>query len=204
MVDTMPVVFVVDDDEAMRESLRWLIESERLTVATFPSAGSFLEHIGPDMAGCLVLDIRMPDMSGMELLDAISLRQIDLPVIMITGHGDVPTAVRAMKNGVWDFLQKPFKDEDLLRCIGQALAHDAEARRNRISGENVRMLIAALTPREREVMSLVAAGKPNKLVAHEIGISTRTVEVHRARIMQKLRVKNLADLVSLNLRYNSG
>lgn len=204
MGNPAPTVFVVDDNEAMRKSLQWLIESEGLTVATFASAKDFLDRYQPGWAGCMVLDIRMPGMSGMELLDALSLRQIDLPVIMITGHGDVPTAVRAMKNGVLDFLQKPFQDEDLLRCIGQALACGAEVRRNQLCGENARALIAALTPREREIMSMVAAGKPNKAVAREVGISTRTVEVHRARIMLKLQVRNIADLVALNLRYNSG
>ncbi|MGD9786958.1 MAG: response regulator transcription factor [Sulfuricellaceae bacterium] len=196
-------VFVVDDDDAMRSSLRWLIESVGLMVKTFDSALDYLEAFDPDEAGCLVLDVRMPGMSGMELLENLSAYPLRPPVIIITGHGDVPMAVRAIKYGALDFIQKPFNDQELLDRIQQALDTDARNRQEMAGLDNLKSRYDALTPRERQIMDMVAAGKSNKVVASELEISSRTVEVHRARIMKKLKVKTLADLVQANLQLGS-
>jgi RNA polymerase sigma factor (sigma-70 family) len=193
-------VFVVDDDDAMRGSLRWLIESVGLKVKTFDSALDYLEAFDPDEAGCLVLDVRMPGMSGMELLENLSAYSLRPPVIIITGHGDVPMAVRAIKYGALDFIQKPFNDQELLDRIQQALDTDAKSRQEMAGLDSLKSRYDALTPRERQIMDMVAAGKSNKAVASELAISSRTVEVHRARIMKKLKVKTLADLVQANLQ----
>ena len=195
-------VFVVDDDDAMRSSLRWLIESVGLTVKTFDSALDYLDAFDPDEPGCLVLDVRMPGMSGMELLENLSAYPLRPPVIIITGHGDVPMAVRAIKYGALDFIQKPFNDQELLDRIQQALDTDARNRQEMAGLDSLKSRYDALTPRERQIMDMVAAGKSNKAVASELDISSRTVEVHRARIMKKLKVKTLADLVQANLQLN--
>lgn len=193
------VVHVVDDDEAMRNSLRWLIEAKHRLVRTHASAEEFLVNCHPDMQGCLVLDIRMPGISGLDLLRILPQIECDLPVIVITAHGDVPTAVRAMKKGVLDFLQKPFEKDELLACIDKALARNSEMGRDRHAVGEAKMLYASLTPREREVMGLVAEGKSSKVIARETGISVRTVEVHRARMMLKLHAKSIADVVRVHL-----
>jgi len=195
-------IFVVDDDDAMRSSLRWLIESVGLTVKTFDSALDYLDAFDPDEPGCLVLDVRMPGMSGMELLENLSAYPLRPPVIIITGHGDVPMAVRAIKYGALDFIQKPFNDQELLDRIQQALDTDARNRQEMAGLDSLKSRYDALTPRERQIMDMVAAGKSNKAVASELDISSRTVEVHRARIMKKLKVKTLADLVQANLQLN--
>ena len=195
-------IFVVDDDDAMRSSLRWLIESVGLTVKTFDSALDYLDAFDPDEPGCLVLDVRMPGMSGMELLENLSAYSLRPPVIIITGHGDVPMAVRAIKYGALDFIQKPFNDQELLDRIQQALDTDARNRQEMAGLDSLKSRYDALTPRERQIMDMVAAGKSNKAVASELDISSRTVEVHRARIMKKLKVKTLADLVQANLQLN--
>lgn len=192
-----PTVFVVDDDEAMRQSLRWLIESEGLPVIAFASALDFLDSCDPCRPGCLVLDIQMPGMSGMDLLEVLPSHRITLPVVMITGHGNIPMAVRAIKNGALDFIQKPFDDEELLCCIRRLLQQDANERQSRLHADRTRALVAALTPREHQLMGLLVAGKSNKGIASEMAISARTVEVHRARIMQKLQVKSVVELVQL-------
>ena len=192
---TEQCVYIVDDDEAMRDSLQWLIESQGLAVRTFAAAEDFLAACGDAMAGCIVLDVRMPGMSGLELYEKMNLRQCTLPVIFITGHGDVPMAVSALKKGAVDFIEKPFNDKELLRVIGQCLERESATRQQRQrEGEAARRL-AGLTEREREVMDLILAGKLNKQVADVLNISIKTVEVHRARIMDKMGVRSVAELV---------
>ncbi|QKT02931.1 response regulator transcription factor [Ectothiorhodospiraceae bacterium 2226] len=194
-----PTVFVVDDDTAVRESLRWLIESVGLDVHTYASAREFLESMEPSQTGCLVLDIRMPGMSGLELQEALAERGSALQVIIVTGHGDVPMAVRAMKAGASDFIEKPFNDQMLLDRIQQLLkkaedSWETQARRERIMGR-----YEHLTPREREVMALVVEGKSNKRIALDLGVSAKTIEVHRAKVMEKMEAGSLADLVRMSL-----
>ncbi len=194
-VQQKPIVFVVDDDPAVRDSLRWLIESVGLSVETYESALAFLEAYYPGRTGCLVLDVRMPGMSGLELQNALASEEIGLPVIVITGHGDVPMAVRAMKKGAVDFIQKPFNDQELLDRIHEALESDAPIRRERAERAEIAVRLAQLTPRELEVMMQVIAGRSNKAIAADLGISGKTVEVHRARIMEKMQAGSLAELV---------
>ncbi len=195
-----PVVFVVDDDEAVRASVAMLLESVALPVETFASAGDFLDAWPGDRPGCLVLDLRMPGLSGLELQERLVERGSRLPIIFLTGHGDVPDAVAAMRAGAVDFLRKPFRDQDLLDRIQQALEMD-RARRS-AAGERTELAarLERLTPREREVLDRVVAGQPNKQIAAELGVSDRTVEIHRARAMAKMEAASLAELVRLVLR----
>jgi len=193
-------VYIVDDDEAMRDSLLWLLESQGFAVTAHSSAEAFLAACHDDMSGCIVLDVRMPGMSGLELYEKLNARHCGLPVIFITGHGDVPMAVSALKKGAVDFIEKPFSDKDMLRLIAQCLELDRAAReQNRLGAETARRL-AALTEREIEVMNLIIAGKLNKQVADILSISIKTVEVHRARIMDKMKVRSLAGLVQAVMR----
>jgi FixJ family two-component response regulator len=194
-----PTVFVVDDDPAIRESLRWLIESVGLNVKIFATAQEFLEGYDPSSAGCLVLDIRMPGMSGLDLQNELAARKANIPILIITGHAEVPVAVRAMKAGALDFIEKPFSDQLLLDRIRRAIEKDAEFRRVNSQRAEVAARLAGLTPREREVMDLVIAGKANKVIASELGLSPKTVEVHRAHVMKKMRVDSLADLVRVGM-----
>lgn len=189
------IVFVIDDDEAARQSLRWLMESVGLKVACFDSAQAFLDAYDPEVTGCLVLDVRMPGISGLDLQERLTAVGIWLPVIIITGHGDVPMAVRAMKAGAVDFFEKPFNDQALLDRIQQAMEDDARRRDEVGRRAGVRARIAALTPREREVMRLVVAGRSNKHIANELGVSKKTVEAHRARMMEKMQATSLPELV---------
>ena len=192
-----PTVFVVDDDQAMRDSLRWLIESVGLAVECHDSAESFLESYYPGRAGCLLLDVRMPGMSGLELQEYLNKHEIDIPVVVITGHGDVPMSVRAMKQGAIDFIEKPFNDELLLEAIRRALSLDASRReKNALRAELVARL-STLTPREHEVMEMVTAGKSNKEIAAALGVSAKTVEAHRAKVMDKMQAGSLAELVRM-------
>jgi len=188
-------VFVVDDDEAARQSLGWLMESVGLKVASFHSAQAFLDAFDPEMPGCLVLDVRMPGMGGLELQEKLAAGLVSLPVIIVTGHGDVPMAVRAMKAGAVDFLEKPFNDQALLDRIQQALEADTRRRSEARPRAAVLARIATLTPREREVMQLVVAGKPNKAIATALGISKKTVEAHRAKMMEKMQAGSISELV---------
>ncbi len=199
-----PTVFVVDDDDAMRESLRWLISSVQLKVETYSSASEFLENCHPGMPGCLVLDVRMPGMSGLELQEKLAKEQITLPVIIITGHGDVPMAVRAMKSGAVDFIQKPFNDQVLLDRIQYALDRDARARNEQAEKSEIASRLALLTPREREVMDMVVEGEPNKVIAVKLGVSAKTVEAHRARVMEKMRAGSLSELVRMAMTVGIG
>ena len=192
-----PTVFVVDDDESVRSSLRFLLRSVSLESRAFASASEFLEDYDPAQPGCLVLDVRMPGMSGLELQQQLNLRGAVIPVIFITGHGDIPMAVEAMQHGATDFLQKPFRDQDLIDRIQSALAKDAKARAALDQHESIRARLDSLTPREREVLALMAHGKPNKVMAHELGVSQRTVEIHRARVMEKSGAASLAQLVRM-------
>jgi RNA polymerase sigma factor (sigma-70 family) len=192
-------VFVVDDDQAMRHSLKWLIESVGLRVRTFGSAEEFLQTYYPGQAGCLLLDVRMPGMSGLELQTYLVREEICLPVIIITGHGDIPMAVKAMQAGAMDFIEKPFDDEALLKSIRRALETDEKRRTERIQRAEIATRLAELTPREHEVMDMVTEGKSNKDIAAALGVSAKTVEAHRARVMDKMRADSLAELVRMVL-----
>ncbi len=193
----VPTVFVVDDDDSVRRALRRLIQSVGLTVRTHASAAEFLAAYDANMPGCLVLDVRMPGLSGLDLQASFTERDITLPVIFITGHGDIPMSVRAMKAGALDFLAKPFNDQVLLDAIQRALAQDAEARRERAERDSVARRLESLTPRERQVMSRIVCGLTNRQVAAELGASEKTIKVHRARVMRKTQVNSLAELVLL-------
>jgi RNA polymerase sigma factor (sigma-70 family) len=195
-----PVVHVVDDDAAVLDAIRLLLRSVGLPSRGYASAADFLESHQAGNPGCLVLDLRMPGMSGVELQDRLRELECDLPIVFVTAHGDVPTAVRAIKAGAVDFIQKPFPDQKLLDKVHQALALDARNRALRAERLEIRQRIEGLTPREREAMALVVAGLPNKRIARELGISERTVEVHRARVMEKMRVSSVPELVRLVLR----
>lgn len=197
MKETNPTIFVVDDDEAVRNSLRFLLKSVGLTAVTLASADEFLKSYKPEQAGCLVLDVRMPGMSGLELQQELNLRGAMIPVIFITGHGDVPMAVEAMQHGAFDFLQKPFRDQELIDHIQRALAADQKNRQLLKERDRVRVRLDSLTPREHEVLHLMLRGKPNKVMAAELGLSQRTVEIHRARVMEKTEASSVAQLVRM-------
>ena len=188
-------VYVVDDDEALRDSLVWLLEAEGLAVETFDSGEDFLAAANDDMSGCVVLDVRMPGMSGLELYERLSEQGFSLPVIFITGHGDVPMAVSALKKGATDFIEKPFNDKDMLRLIDQCLATERTERHKRRRSVDIQRRVDHLTQREREVLDLIILGKLNKQIADDLGISIKTVEVHRARVMEKMAAGSLAELV---------
>jgi RNA polymerase sigma factor (sigma-70 family) len=197
--DPAPAVFVVDDDDALRASLRLLLKSLHLPSIEYASAAEFLHKYDPGRPGCLLLDVRMPGMSGLELQQELNRRGAIVPVIFITGHGDVPMAVAAVRHGAFDFLQKPFSAEDLITRIRGALERDRQQRVQLAAREQIRARLAALTAREREVLALVTAGKPNKTVAVELGVSQRTVEIHRAHLMEKMQAGSLAQLVRMAL-----
>ncbi len=198
-MENEPTVFVVDDDPAMRQSLRWLIESVNLSVETYAAAQEFLAAYDPSRSGCLVLDVRMPGMGGLDLQDELRSREIEIPIIIVTGYAEVPTAVRALKGGAVDFIEKPFSDQLLLDRIQQAIASDRQARARQAERAELSARVAQLTPREREVMQLVVGGSSNREIAAELGLSVKTVEVHRARVMEKMKVDSLAELVRLVL-----
>ena len=191
------LVYVVDDDDAVRDSLRLLLRSVDLPSRTFASADEFLSRYDPDVPSCLIADIRMPGMSGLELQEELINRKVEMPIIFITGHGDVPMAVKAMKAGAMDFIQKPFRDQDLLDRVYRALQQDKEARESRREARRAQRGLELLTPRETEVMERVVRGQANKVIAQDLGVSQRTVELHRARVMHKMGVRSLADLVRL-------
>ncbi len=196
-------VFVVDDDQAMRNSLKWLIESVGLTVRTYASADDFIKDYYPGRAGCLLLDVRMPGMSGLELQEQFLEQQIKIPIIIITGHGDVPMAVRAMKAGAVDFIEKPFNDELLLESIRNALIKDVGQRTAQSARADIATRLVHLTPREHEVMEMVTSGRANKDIAKTLGVSSKTVEAHRARVMEKMQASSLAELVKMAIVANS-
>lgn len=191
-------IFVVDDDEAVRLSLRALLESAGFDVADFPSALAFLDGYSTDLSGCVVADIRMPDMDGLALQEELAERDLRLPFIAMTGHGDVPLAVRAMKAGAVDFIEKPFEADDLIAAVERALALSRNTSAGSRSAEAAE-LVAALTARERQVLEHLVAGHANKVIAYELDISPRTVEVHRANLMDKLKVRSLPEVVRIAL-----
>jgi len=202
MKELTPTVFIVDDDDAVRGSLRLLLKSIGLTATALPSAQEFLGSYNPSQPGCIVLDVRMPGMSGLELQQQLNMRGAVIPVIFITGHGDIPMAVEAMQQGAFDFLQKPFRDQDLIDRIQRALAKDKTSRAELKERARVREQLDSLTPREREVLTLVTSGKPNKVMAADLGVSQRTVEIHRARVMEKMNASSLAQLVRMVMDLN--
>ncbi len=197
-----PSVYVIDDDQAVRDSLGLLLKSIGRRARLFDSAQAFLEQYDPAMSGCIVLDIRMPGMSGMELQQRLKALRCSVPVIFVTGHGDVPMAVEAMHHGAFDFIQKPFRDQELLDRINQALNWDDEHRSGEDRRRALQERIASLTPREREVMDCVVRGLANKVIAMDLDLSQRTVEIHRARVMEKMSARSLADLVRMSLLIN--
>jgi two-component system, LuxR family, response regulator FixJ len=192
-------IFVVDDDLAVRDALKLLLRSVGQAVETYGSAQEFLDAYSEDRPGCLVLDIRMPGMSGLELQQKLNEKHSILPIIFITGHGDVPMAVEAMQAGAVDFIQKPFRDQDLIDRINQALEKDSNNRAALGERNDIRKRLETLTPREREVLDLVVHGKANKVIAGDLKLSQRTVEIHRARVMEKMQASSLAHLVRMVL-----
>lgn len=193
------VVYVVDDDDAVRRAFSALLESVGYAYQVFPSAREFLKHYDSERQACLVLDIRMPEMSGLELQEDLHKRGIDIPIIFVTGHGDVPMAVQAMRKGAFDFVQKPFRDQDLLDQINRALQVDAAKRKDTADKAETVQRWSTLTPREKEVMALIVEGKANKVIAMDLGLSERTVEIHRAHVMEKMKVRSVAQLVKMSL-----
>jgi two-component system response regulator FixJ len=204
MEDRGPTVFIVDDDDAVRGALRLLLKSVGLAATTLSSAQDFLATYDPQQPGCLILDVRMPGMSGLELQQQLNLRGAIIPVIFITGHGDIPMAVEAMQQGAFDFLQKPFRDQDLIDRIQRALAKDQTGRAELRERARIKQRLETLTAREREVLELVTSGKPNKIMAADLGVSQRTVEIHRARVMEKMGASSLAQLVRMVLDLKDG
>jgi RNA polymerase sigma factor (sigma-70 family) len=192
-----PTVFVVDDDAAVRDGLALLLDTAGLAVETYDSAAAFLAVCSPGRAGCLILDVRMPEMGGPELQAELNRRGIDLPIIFLTAHGDIPTTVQAMKAGALDFLTKPVAGDDLLERVRAAFEKSARLREQESATQSLRERLEGLTAREREIMRLVVDGIPNKEIARRLAISHRTVEVHRARVMQKTGVTNLVELSRL-------
>jgi FixJ family two-component response regulator len=200
-----PPVFVVDDDASVRRALARLIKSAGHQVQTFASAREFLgTKAGGEEAACLVLDVRMPGLTGIDLQRELQTLNREIPIVFITGHGDIPMSVKAMKAGAVDFLSKPVKDTDLLRAIEQAIARAYRDRVERKEIEDIQRRVENLTPREREVMARVARGMPNKLIAFELGIAEKTIKVHRARVMKKMQAGSLAELVRLAERVGIG
>ena len=192
-------VFVVDDDEAVRESLAALLTSHGFDTTTFPAARDFLTRCDRASIGCLVADVRMPDMDGLELQERVAAEFPDLAVIIITGHGDVPLAVRAMKAGAVDFIEKPFSEDLIVETVHRALDHAARTQTQHSDVASAMARLASLTPREREVLDGLVAGLPNKTIGYDLGISPRTVEIHRARVMDKMKARSLSSLVRIAL-----
>jgi FixJ family two-component response regulator len=190
-----PIVFVIDDDDSVRRSLERLLRSVDLDVETFASAQDFLRKPMPDRPACVVLDLRLPGPSGLELQESLIRSGHDVPIVFISGHADVPSSVRAIKAGAVDFLQKPFSDQALLDIIHGALRRDREARRDRAEVASIRVRFDTLTPRERDVLRLVIQGRLNKQIAGDLGISEKTVKFHRGRVMEKTQVGSVAELV---------
>lgn len=198
-MDSEPTVFVVDDDDTIRASLRFLIESVGLRAQTFSSAQAFLENYDPAEPGCVVLDVRMPGMSGLELQDELNAQGIEIPVIIVTAYGDIQMAVRAIKAGAVDFVEKPAGEQALLDQIQKAIAKDSEIRETRADQQVVTDRFERLTPREREVMELVVDGLSSKEIAAQLGVSFKTVEAHRAKIMKKMEARSVPHLIRLSL-----
>ncbi len=199
MTDKPATIFIVDDDQEVRQALALLMESVGLQVETFESGNDFLQQFDPNRPGCMILDVRMPGMSGLELQARLAAEAIHPPVIIITGHGDVPMAVRAVQAGAVDFIEKPFNDQALLDSVHRALDLDARKRGRASKLAEIRARLQTLTPREQEVMKMVVAGKRNKVIAMELSVSQSTVEAHRARVMEKMEARSLSDLMRMVL-----
>ncbi|MGR8979478.1 MAG: response regulator transcription factor [Gammaproteobacteria bacterium] len=197
MKESAPTVYVIDDDPAVLKALARLLRSYELNVATFASPQEFLRQFESGLHGCLVLDVAMPDLDGLELQQKLAVRGNELPVIFLTGHGDIPMSVQAMKQGAVDFLTKPVLDQDLIEAVHAAIERDRTNRRTRAELADIRKRLAALTPREREVMNHVVSGRLNKQIAADLGTVEKTIKVHRAHLMTKLKVRSLAELVRL-------
>jgi FixJ family two-component response regulator len=203
MKEADPIVFVVDDDPLIRDGLRSLIKSVGLHVETFGSSREFMQRRPSDAPGCLVLDVRLPGLSGLDLQRELNESNFQIPIIFMTGHGDIPMSVRAMKNGAQEFLTKPVRGQDLLDAVQQAIARDRAARRERAKMADLRTRFDSLTPREREVLDLIVAGLLNKQIASELNIGEVTIKTHRAHIMQKTQAESLAHLVRMNEKLKS-
>jgi FixJ family two-component response regulator len=202
MKEKPPAVIIVDDDEAVRSSLRFVFKSVGLAATAYPSAQAFLAVYDPDQPGCLVLDVRMPGMSGLALQEQLNLKGAMIPVIFISGHGDIPMAVEAIQHGAFDFLQKPFRDQDLIDRVQRALAKDESNRSALKERSRIRERFDSLTPRERDVLALMTTGKANKIMAAELGLSQRTIEIHRSHVMEKTGASSLAQLVRMAMDLN--
>ncbi|MFA7282166.1 MAG: response regulator [Sterolibacterium sp.] len=200
-IESEQTVFIVDDESALRESLRFLLESIRLRIETFDSAEAFLSSYTPDRAGCLVLDVRMPGISGPELMDLLNRSGATIPIIFLSAHGDVPLTVRAMKGGAFDFLQKPYNNQEFLDRVRQALALDLSNRSQRKRLDDYSTKLATLTLREQQILERVVDGQSNKLIARELGISYKTVEAHRSRLMRKMGAASFAELLQQVLKH---
>jgi two-component system response regulator FixJ len=196
---TTSTVYIIDDDHMARESLKWLIESASLPVQVFESGLNFLEQVTESMSGCILLDVRMPDINGMELYAKLKQRDITLPVIIVTGHADVAMAVRAMKAGAYDLIEKPYNDALMLERVQSAIAHDQDNQLDQHKVASIKACASQLTPREQEVMRYVLNSVQNKIIAVELGISIKTVELHRANLMAKMQAKTSTELVKLAL-----
>jgi len=209
MIISDAVVFIVDDDPLIRDALEQLVRSVGITVVVFPSAQAFLDAELPDRPGCLVLDIRMPELSGLDLQDELNRKGITIPIIFMTGHGTVPMSVRAMKSGALDFIEKPFEDQELLDAINRAIKQSRMVKKKEAERDVIEQHLNLLTSREHEILTLVIAGMLNKQIAYDLGMSENTVKTHRARIMRKMSVNSLAELVrstekiGLQPQYNS-
>lgn len=197
MIQSEPTVFIVDDDSSVLKGLSRLMKSVELNEETYSSAQDFLDSYNPEQPGCLLIDMRMPGISGLELQEILQSMNILIPTIIITGYGEVTDAVQAMKNGAIDFIEKPFKGQYLIDQVHKAIAEDAQIRKKQAQQQVVSASLALLTPREREVMDLVIAGKANKVIALELGLSMKTVEFHRAHVMKKMKADSVAELVDM-------
>ena len=195
-----PTVFIVDDDPAVLKSLSRLLRANQVNVVTFGSPQEFLERYDPHTPGCLVLDVAMPGLNGLELQEALRVKGSAIPIIFLTGHGDIPMSVQAMKGGALDFLTKPVHDKDLLKAVEAALEKDRIERQSRAELDDIHERLATLTPREREVLIHVVSGQLNKQIAYDLGTVEKTIKVHRARVMEKMKVGSVAELVRLTER----
>ena len=197
-----PTAYIVDDDEAIRTLWRWLMESNGIAVRTFASAAGFIESYQQDGPGCLVLDLRLPGMSGLELQEYLNQKGVEIPIVFVTGHGDIATAVSALKGGAVDFIQKPFSYREVVSIIEKAFQRDAEIRDRRARRARAASRLATLTGRERDVLQRIIEGKQNKIIADELDISVKTVEFHRSKVMEKMGVDSVAGLVQLTLGFS--
>ncbi len=200
MARNKQTVFIVDDDEPVRDALRLLMKSVGHESETFASGDEFLDFCSQEISGCLILDIRMPGMSGLELQEQLHKRGVNIPIIFITGHGDVQMAVQAMKHGAMDFLQKPFREQDLVDRVNEALEKDVNTNKLALQRTEIEQRVTNLTPRERQIMNMIVQGKASKVIAIDLGLSQRTVETHRTRIMRKMQSRSLAELVRMVVR----